>query len=46
MSDPEDPSATHRATYDDVAARFAVVNAQMPSAVLDSWRSLVHRLAF
>ena len=41
MGDPEDPSATHRATYDDVAARFAVVNAQMPPAVLDSARQLL-----
>jgi len=41
MGDPEDPSATHRATYDDVAARFAVVNVQMPPAVLDSARQLL-----
>jgi len=41
MGDPEDPNATHRATYDDVAARFAVVNAQMPPAVLNSARQLL-----
>ena len=41
MGDPEDPNATHRATYDDVAARFAVVNVQMPPAVLNSARQLL-----
>ena len=41
MADPEELSATHRATYDDVAARFAVANAQMPPAVLNSARQLL-----
>ena len=36
MGDTVEPNATHRATYDVIAARYAVVNAQMPSAVLDS----------
>ena len=41
MADPEDTSATHRATNDDVAARFAAANAEMPPAVLNSARQLL-----
>ena len=41
MDDTVEPNATHRATYDVIAARYAVVNAQMPAAVLDSAMQLL-----
>jgi ubiquinone/menaquinone biosynthesis C-methylase UbiE len=41
MGDTVELNATHRATYDEVAERYAVVNAQMPTAVLDSARQLL-----
>ena len=41
MGDTVEPNATHRATYDEVAVRYAVVNAQMPPAVLDSAMQLL-----
>ncbi len=41
MGDTVDPNATHRATYDKIAARYAIVNAQMPPAVLDSAMQLL-----
>ncbi|MCJ7552211.1 MAG: class I SAM-dependent methyltransferase [Anaerolineae bacterium] len=41
MGEPEEIAATHRATYDAAAARYAVVNAQMPVAVQASARRLL-----
>lgn len=41
MGNQAELNATHRATYDQVAERYAVVNAQMPPAVRDSARRLL-----